>query len=108
MNILSGIISTILSLVISVVLGFFLLIALNGFSGRAGEYAIFTYLICAVIIALTVGAISVLSAGFFIKKGWNTALAVILPIVVALILSVVGNFIGMAIAGIVADTMWKK
>lgn len=108
MNILSGILSTVLSLAVSVVLGFFLLIALNGFSGRAGDYAVYTYVIWAIIIASVLGAVSFLLSGFLFKKDWNKALAVILPIVIALVVSVIGNFLGIIVAAIVADTLWKK
>ncbi len=58
MNFLLGIISTILSLVIAVILGFFLLIALNGFSGKAGEYAIYFYVVWAIALSLILGIIS--------------------------------------------------
>ena len=108
MNFLLGIISTILSLVIAVILGFFLLIALNGFSGKAGEYAIYFYVVWAIAIALIIGITSFLAAKYLGKTSWHKALVVLLPIVVSLILSGIGNFIGMIAAGIVADSMWKK
>ena len=108
MSILSGIISTVLSLITGAILGFFLLITLNGFSGKAGDYAVYTYIGWAIIVALMVGAISFFASNFLIKGAWNKALAVILPILASLILSGIGDFIGMIVAGIVANTMWKK
>ena len=108
MNFLSGIISTILGLAVGVVTGFFLLIALNGFSGKAGDYAVYTYVVWAIIIALAVGAISFLATTYLGKTSVHKAFTVILPIIIWLILSVIGDFIGMIVAGIVADSMWKK
>ena len=57
---------------------------------------------------ITHGIISFFATNYFVKAAWNKALAVILPILVSLILSGVCDFIGMIVAGIVADTMWKK
>ena len=108
MNFLSGIISTILGLIIGVVLGFFLLIALNGFSGKAADYAIYSYLGWVIIISLIIGVISFFGTGFFIKKSFNTALSVIIPITVSVILSIGGHFLGMIVSAIVAQEMLKK
>ncbi|MBX7169671.1 MAG: hypothetical protein K1X72_01865 [Pyrinomonadaceae bacterium] len=108
MNFLSGIISAVLSLVIAVILGFFLLIALNGFSGKAGEYAIYFYVVWGIAIAIILGIGSFLAAKYLGKTSWHKAFVVLLPIIVSLILSGVGNFIGMIVAGIMADSMWKK
>ena len=93
---------------IAVVAGFFLLIVLNGFSGRAGDYAVYTYVVWAIIVALIVGVIAFFATNYLGKTSLNKALAVILPILVSVILSGIGDFIGMIAAGIVADTMWKK
>lgn len=108
MNFLSAIISTILGLVVGVVIGFFLLIALNGFSGKAGDYAVYTYLFWAIIVALAVGAISFVATNYLSKTSMNKALTVILPIIVSLILSVIGDIVGMFVSAIVAENMWKK
>ncbi|HRH42507.1 MAG TPA: hypothetical protein PKY82_12845 [Pyrinomonadaceae bacterium] len=108
MNFLSGIISTILGLIIGIVIGFFLLIALNGFSGKAGDYAVYTYIVLAIIVALAVGAISFAATNYLGKTSINKALAVILPIIVSLVLSVIGDIVGMFISAVVAENLWKK
>ena len=108
MNFLSGIISTILGLIICIVIGFFLLIALNGFSGKAGDYAVYTYIVLAIIVALAVGAISFVATNYLGKTSINKALAVILPIIVSLVLSVIGDIVGMFISAVVAENLWKK
>lgn len=108
MNFLSGIISTILGLIVGVVIGFFLLIALNGFSGKAGDYAIYTYIVWVIIVSLAVGFLSFVATNYLGKTSINKALAVILPIIVSLILSVIGDIVGMFISAIVAENLWKK
>jgi hypothetical protein len=108
MNFLAGIISTILGLIIGAVLGFFLLIALNGFSGKAADYAIYTYIGWVIIFSLIIGAISFFGTGLLVKKSFNTILSVIIPIIVSIVLSFGGNFLGMIISAIVAQEMWKK
>jgi len=108
MNILSAVISTVLSLVIAAIVGFFLLIALNGFYGKAGDYAIYTYIAWVLIGSLIIGAISFFGTGFLIKRSFNTALSVIIPIIVSVVLAVGGHFVGIIVAAIVAQEMWKK
>ena len=108
MNFVSGITSTILGLIVGIVIGFFLLIALNGFSGKAGDYAIYTYIVWVIVVSLAVGAISFAATNYFGKTSINKALAVILPIIAGLILSVIGDIVGMFISAIVAENLWKK
>jgi hypothetical protein len=108
MNFLAGIISTILSLGIGVVLGFFLLLGLNGFSGRAADYAIYTYVELVIVFSLMIGAIGFFGAGLMVRKSFNTALSVIIPIVLSIVLSVGAHFLGMIVSAIVAQEMWKK
>ena len=108
MNYLSGIISIVLSLAIAVIVGFFLLIALNGFSGRAADFAIYTYIALVIIISIIVGIISFFGTNLLIKKSFNQVLSVIIPIIISVILSVGGNFLGMIVSAIVAQEMWKK
>jgi hypothetical protein len=108
MSFLAGIISTILSLVTGVILGFFLLIALNGFTGRAGDYALYTYVGWVIIFSLMIGVISFFATGFLIKQSFNMALSVVLPIIVSIVLSVGGHFLGIIVSAIVAQEIWKK
>lgn len=108
MNFLSGIISIILSLVIGAVLGFFLLIGLNGFSGKAADYAIYTYIGLVIIFSLIIGGLSFLGTGWLIKKSFNTALSVIIPMALSIVLAVGGHILGIVISALVAQEMWKK
>lgn len=108
MNFLSAIISTVLGLMVGVVAGFFLLITLNGFSGKAGDYAVYTYLLWAIIVAVVAGVVSFLATSYFGRTSMNKAFTVILAICISLLVSGIGNFIGIIISVIVADTVWKK
>lgn len=108
MNILSGIITLILSIALAVVCSFFLLLALNGFTGRAGEYAIYFYIGWAIIFSIIFAAASFLGTNLLLKKSFNTALSVILPIIVSTILAGGAHFLGIIVSAIVAQEIWKK
>ena len=108
MSILSGIISLILSLGIAVFWFFFLLLALNGFTGRAGDYAIYTYFAWVIILTLIIGAISFFGTGFLIKKSFNKALSVIIPVIISVVLAGGGHFFGIIMSTVIAQEIWKK
>jgi hypothetical protein len=108
MNILSGIISTVLGLIIGTILGFFLLVALNGYVGKAGEYAIYTYLAWVIIVSLIVGGISFFGTNWLVKKSFHKALSVIISVAVSIVLSIGGHFLGMIVSTLVAQEIWKK
>lgn len=108
MNILSGIITLILSVALAVVCLFFLLLALNGFVGKAGEYAIYFYIGWALLFSIIFAATGFFGTNLLLKKSFNTALSVIIPVLVSSILAGGTHFLGIIISTIVAQEIWKK
>lgn len=108
MNFIIAIISTILGIAIGLAAGFFLLIGLNGFSGSAGEYAVYTYIVWAILVALVAGVTSFLIGIYMSKTAVNKALIALLSILISIVVSVIGDAIGMLIAAVVADSLWKR
>ena len=108
MNILSGIITLILSIVLAVVCLFFLLLALNGFVGKAGEYAVYFYVGWAIIFSIIFASASFFGTNLLIKKSLNAALSVIIPIVISTILAGGAHFLGIIVSTVIAQEIWKK
>lgn len=108
MNILSGIITFILAIALAVVCLFFLLLALNGFTGKAGEYAVYFYFVWAILFSLIFAAVSFGGTTLLLKKSMNKALSVIIPIFISTVLAGGLHFLGIIFSTIVAQEIWKK
>jgi hypothetical protein len=87
---------------------FFLLLTLNGFSGKAAEYAVYAYFVWAIMTSLIIGAIAFFGANFLFKKMLHWAWCVMLPVVFSVFVGVGGHFLGIIVAAIVAQEVWKK
>ena len=108
----SSIISTVLTVLTLLVIGaasmFFLLVALNGFSGSAGEPGLITSLVCNVIGIILAAILAWRLPRWLIGKfNWNSIVAVIVSVLAGLFvgsgLSAIALFIGV----LVADSIWK-
>ena len=68
MQILNFFITALINVGIGVVLGFFLLIMLNGFSGRQAEPGLILYVVWTLFFSLLAAILSVLSAKYLTSK----------------------------------------
>ena len=108
----SAIISTVLTVLTLLVIGaasmFFLLVALNGFSGSAGEPALITSLVCNVIGIILAAILAWRLPRWLIEKfNWNRILAVLVSVVAGSFLGSGLSAIALFIGVFVADTLWK-
>ena len=107
-----SIISTILTVLSLLVFGaasmFFLIVALNGFSGSEGGPALITSLVCNVIGIILAAILAWRLPRWLIGKfNWNSIVAVIVSVLAGFMvgsgLSAIALFIGV----FVADMLWK-
>ena len=97
MQILNFIITAAINIGVACVLGFFLLIALNGFSGSQAEPGLILYVVWTLLASLVAAVLSVLLAKYLIgKKSFKPigAIAISAPIFVVIggIVHVAGMF----------------
>ncbi|KXK14201.1 MAG: hypothetical protein UZ14_CFX002001269 [Chloroflexi bacterium OLB14] len=86
---ISAVLSVILLIASGLFTGFFLLVALNGFSEREGLPGLLAYLIC-VIVMVVVGAIfaSKLTSRFILKNNWRSFWAVSISLLIVVIIGI--------------------
>lgn len=82
---------------------FFLLLALNGFSEREANFALIFYSIWILFFAVFFGIASFFATKFLLAKSFNTALALILSIVVASGIGALIDFGGLIISTLIAS-----
>lgn len=107
-----SIVSTILTVVLLLLFGtasmFFLLVALNGFSDREGGPAILTSLSCTLFgIILSAVAAWTLPRWLIGKFNWNSAVAVIVSVLMGFFFGSGVSVAAIIIGVIVADQLWK-
>ncbi len=107
-SIISTIITVILLLLIGIASMFFLLVALNGFSERQGTPALIMSLVCN-SLGLILSAVMAwrLPRWFMGKFNWNSAVAIIVSVLVGLFFGSGISAVSMFIGVIVADALWK-
>jgi hypothetical protein len=103
-SLISAILTVVLLIVTGLVILFAQLLALNGFSERAGTISLVTSLVCQgaaiIVAALLAGR---MTRTFTEKFSWNKTLAVIVAVIAAAILGGVLMTIGLLISIFVAE-----
>ncbi len=82
---------------IGVVLFFFLLLGLNGFSGKQAEPGLFLFIVWVLLVSLATSVLSVVTTNFLTANKsmnfWLAALiAILLSVIIGAVLSIVGWF----------------
>lgn len=92
------------NIAVGAVLFFFLLLALNGFSGKQAELSLIFYIVCVLIVSLIAAILGFLSAGLLAeKKSFKPWLAALAAIAVFIIVGAAINFVGLIVAVFLAE-----
>jgi hypothetical protein len=108
MKFAAAIVAAIISIAIGVGVGFFLLIALNGFSGRAADSALLFYAVWSLFIAVLAGLVALAGSSYLERTSIGKVSALLLPLIAALIASGIANVVGAFISALIADSLWRK
>jgi hypothetical protein len=108
MNFVSAIISLAFCLVIGGVGFFFMLILLNGFSGTAGDYGVYSYVGFIVLTSIIIALISFFSTSFFTRKSISNFISIVISVGISLVLSLISTFLSLVVSAVVAENIWRK
>ncbi len=105
-SIISAVLSVILLIASGLFTGFFLLVALNGFSEREGLPGLLAYLICAIAMVV-VGAIfaSKLTSRFILKNNWRSFWAVSISLLIVVTVGALYSIGAVTFSVILADAL---
>lgn len=85
---------------------FFLLLALNGFSERDGQWGIYLYVAGAIIVVLATSAAGIFLTKYFIEtKNWNTVISVFSSSAAFVIIGIIADFILIFVAVFLASAI---
>lgn len=106
MQILNFIITTLAGIGIGIILGFFLLLALNGYTGSQADPGLILYVVWVLFFSLVTAGLSVLSAKYLIgKKSFSPIAAVAIAAPVFIIVGGVATVIGMFASVILIENL---
>lgn len=101
-KIVAAIITCVLNLAIGLAVLAILVISLNGFSARAGQAALITYIVLALIVSIAMSVGAFLLTGYLIKKEFSGTIAALTAVpvffIIGAVLKIVCVFIGILIA----------
>lgn len=101
-KIVAAIVTLLINIAIGVAVLAILVISLNGFSARAGQAALITYIVLAVAVTIAMSVGAFLLTGYLIKRELSGAVAALIAVpvfsVVGALLKIVCVFMGILIA----------
>lgn len=102
-KIVAAIITSVLNIAVGVVVFSILVISLNGFSARAGQAALITYIVLAVVVTIVMSLAAFLLTGNLIKREFSGVVAALIAVPVFSIVGSVLKVVCVLIAILIAE-----
>lgn len=103
-----GILLTVLLLICGAFVTFFSMIALNGFTGKAGEWGMNAQMAWCVLMAIVFGLIAAFAGFYFSRAQENANTKYAITLLILLVVGGVAEFGGVIVAAIVAESLRIK
>jgi multisubunit Na+/H+ antiporter MnhB subunit len=106
MKIAAFLITGLINVSVGIVLFFFLLLGLNGFSGKQAEPGLILYIVWVLIASVITAVLSLWLTNYLTaKKGMNSILAGLIPVTGFVIIGAVSTFVALIAAVILVDAL---